>query len=94
MNYDYFFNDFLFANFSHDDPNPAVKNPDNECYCLKDEGFRCFKSGVTYMEPCKRELVNAQWARKLKKSPSQKTRQILNESISRNLFWIFLKVKF
>ena len=53
-----FFNDF-FANFSHDDPNPAVKNPDNECYCLKDEGFRCFKSGVTYMEPCKRELVRA-----------------------------------
>ena len=50
---------FFFANFSHDDPNPAVKNPDNECYCLKDEGFRCFKSGVTYMEPCKRELVRA-----------------------------------
>lgn len=42
---------------SHDDPNPDVKNPDNECYCLKDEGFRCFKSGVTYMEPCKRELM-------------------------------------
>eukprot|EP00095_Tigriopus_kingsejongensis_P003740 maker-scaffold1209_size55568-snap-gene-0.8 protein:Tk03740 transcript:maker-scaffold1209_size55568-snap-gene-0.8-mRNA-1 annotation:"scavenger receptor class b member 1-like" len=40
---------------AHDDPNPEFKNPDNECYCLEEEGFRCFKSGVLNMEPCKRE---------------------------------------
>ena len=40
---------------SHDDPNPEKKNPDNECHCLKKGGFKCFKSGVMNMEPCKRE---------------------------------------
>ncbi len=41
---------------AHDDPDPARRNPDNECYCLKEENFKCFKSGVLNMEPCKREL--------------------------------------
>ena len=29
-------------------------NPDNACFCLEEEGFSCFKSGVFNMEPCKR----------------------------------------
>ena len=29
-------------------------NPDNACYCLRDQGFSCFKSGVLNMAPCKR----------------------------------------
>eukprot|EP00096_Caligus_rogercresseyi_P014060 TRINITY_DN659_c0_g1_i6.p1 TRINITY_DN659_c0_g1~~TRINITY_DN659_c0_g1_i6.p1 ORF type:complete len:605 (-),score=179.40 TRINITY_DN659_c0_g1_i6:570-2384(-) len=37
----------------HADPDPNVRNPDNECYCPP--GFECFKSGVYSMEPCKRE---------------------------------------
>ena len=40
---------------AHDDPDPAKRNPDNECYCLRDDNFKCFKSGVLNMEPCKRE---------------------------------------
>jgi len=39
---------------SHDDPDPDARNPANSCYCMKDEGFSCFKSGVLNMEPCKR----------------------------------------
>jgi len=39
---------------SHEDTNPSSNNPDNACYCLKEEGFSCFKSGVFNMEPCKR----------------------------------------
>jgi scavenger receptor class B protein 1 len=39
---------------SHTDPDPAKHNPDNSCFCLKEEGFSCFKSGVFNMEPCKR----------------------------------------
>ena len=31
-----------------------VGNPDNACYCLRDQGFSCFKSGVLNMAPCKR----------------------------------------
>ena len=36
-----------------------MKNPENECYCLEndpDKKFKCFKSGVMYMEPCKRDV--------------------------------------
>lgn len=40
---------------SHDDPDPLKANPENECFCLKDENFKCFKSGVLNMEPCKRD---------------------------------------
>lgn len=40
---------------AHDDPDPKKRNPDNECYCLKDEKFECFKTGVYNMQPCKRE---------------------------------------
>jgi len=64
---------------SHDDSNPNRKNPDNECYCMKDlvcmsslrnathiihlnltfkillQKYKCFKSGVLNMEPCKRD---------------------------------------
>ena len=39
---------------SHTDPDPKRNNPDNACFCLKEEGFSCFKSGVFNMEPCKR----------------------------------------
>ena len=40
---------------SHDDPDPAMRNTDNECYCMKDKspGFDCYKSGVLNMAPCK-----------------------------------------
>ena len=39
---------------SHTDTDPSKKNPDNACYCMKDEGFSCFKSGVLNLAPCKR----------------------------------------
>ena len=39
---------------AHDDPDPNMKNLNNSCYCMKDQGFSCFKSGVLNMEPCKR----------------------------------------
>jgi len=39
---------------AHDDPNEKARNEANSCYCLKDQGFDCFKSGVLNMEPCKR----------------------------------------
>ena len=39
---------------SHTDPNPNARNLANSCYCLKDQGFSCLKSGVLNMEPCKR----------------------------------------
>ena len=43
----------------HDDSNEELKNPDNECYCMENEGgsdnFRCLPSGAMYMEPCKRK---------------------------------------
>ena len=33
----------------HDDDNEDLKNPDNECYCMENEGgsdnFRCLPSG-------------------------------------------------
>jgi len=38
---------------SADDTDPAMKNEDNKCYCMKDQGFDCFKSGVLNMAPCK-----------------------------------------
>jgi len=40
---------------SHTDSDPELKNVDNECYCMENEGFPCFKSGVVNMEPCKRD---------------------------------------
>merc|ERR1719228_2587423 len=38
---------------SADDNNNETRNTDNKCYCLKDQGFDCFKSGVLNMAPCK-----------------------------------------
>lgn len=38
---------------SADDNNTETRNTDNKCYCLKDQGFDCFKSGVLNMAPCK-----------------------------------------
>jgi len=38
---------------SADDTNDTMRNEDNKCYCLKDKGFDCFKSGVLNMAPCK-----------------------------------------
>ena len=40
---------------AHDDTNENRRNEDNECYCLKDENYPCYKSGVYNMEPCKRD---------------------------------------
>jgi len=40
---------------SHDDPNEEARNDDNACYCMADQDFTCFKSGVMNMEPCKRD---------------------------------------
>ena len=34
---------------AHDDQNMIRRNPDNECYCMKDEDFTCFKTGVLPM---------------------------------------------
>lgn len=39
---------------SHDDADETRRNPENECFCMKEEGFTCFKSGVYDMGPCKR----------------------------------------
>jgi len=38
---------------SHEDPDPVYKNEDNACYCRKEDGFACLKSGVLNMAPCK-----------------------------------------
>jgi len=32
---------------------PLLKNEENECYCMDNKGFPCFKSGVMNMGPCK-----------------------------------------
>jgi len=32
---------------------PELKNEENKCYCMDDQGFPCFKSGVMNMGPCK-----------------------------------------
>ncbi len=42
---------------SHKDLNPVRKNEDNRCYCMEEQNFKCFKSGVLNMEPCKRDLM-------------------------------------
>lgn len=39
---------------AHDDPDPFRRNEENRCYCLKEDGFKCLKSGVLNMAPCKR----------------------------------------
>jgi len=38
---------------SHTDPDPERRNPDNECYCMAEEGFDCYGSGLLNMAPCK-----------------------------------------
>ena len=38
---------------SADDTDSEMKNEANKCYCMKEEGFDCFKSGVLNMAPCK-----------------------------------------
>jgi len=38
---------------AHDDPDPVKRNIDNECYCMKDKKFDCYKTGVMNMAPCK-----------------------------------------
>ena len=44
---------------AHDDPDPERRNVENACYCLKDENpaFRCFKTGLMDMKPCKRDSM-------------------------------------
>ena len=39
---------------SPDDPDEDTANPANSCYCLAEQGFQCFKSGVLNLAPCKR----------------------------------------
>ena len=39
---------------SQDDPDPTRANAANACYCLAEENFDCFKSGVLNLAPCKR----------------------------------------
>lgn len=39
---------------SHTDPDPEARNEDNSCFCMEEEGFPCFKSGVMNMGPCKK----------------------------------------
>ena len=39
---------------SHEDTDTNARNPANSCYCMKDQGFSCLKSGVINLEPCKR----------------------------------------
>ena len=39
---------------SHDDPDTEKRNSANACYCLAEENFECFKSGVLNLAPCKR----------------------------------------
>jgi len=39
---------------SHTDPDTESANPENSCYCLQDQNFQCFKSGVLNLAPCKR----------------------------------------
>jgi hypothetical protein len=38
---------------SHNDSNAEYQNKENACYCMEEEGFTCFKSGVLNMAPCK-----------------------------------------
>ena len=38
---------------SHDDEVRDRRNEENECYCMKDQGFDCYQSGVFNMAPCK-----------------------------------------
>jgi scavenger receptor class B protein 1 len=40
---------------SHNDPNPARKNPTNECFCMANLNYTCFKSGVYNLGPCRRD---------------------------------------
>ncbi len=42
---------------SHDDKDPARRNEANRCYCMEQQNFKCFKSGVLNMEPCKRDVM-------------------------------------
>ena len=44
---------------SHSNTSCKFYNPDNACYCLEDENpsFKCFKSGVMDMKPCKRDSM-------------------------------------
>jgi len=39
---------------SHKDTNPETGNPANKCYCIEEEGFECFESGVLNIASCKR----------------------------------------
>ena len=38
---------------SAEDTDKTRKNEANKCYCMEEEGFDCFKSGVLNMAPCK-----------------------------------------
>jgi len=38
---------------SHEDLNDEWRNEENACFCMREEGFDCMKSGVLNMAPCK-----------------------------------------
>jgi hypothetical protein len=40
------------------DKDPERKNSGNACYCMANRGFKCFKSGLLDLGPCKREDNN------------------------------------
>ena len=42
---------------SHTDPDSNIRNTDNSCFCIKEEGFSCFKSGVLNLEPVFRTMA-------------------------------------
>ena len=42
-----------------DDPDPERRNEGNECYCLEELNYRCFKSGVLNLGPSQR-LVDSE----------------------------------
>ena len=39
-----------------DDPDPERRNEGNDCYCLRDLNYRCFKSGVLNLAPSQRAV--------------------------------------
>ena len=39
-----------------DDPDPGRRNEGNECYCLEERNYKCFKSGVLNLGPSQRAV--------------------------------------
>ncbi len=39
---------------AHDDPDSSMRNSDNDCYCLAEHKYKCFKSGLLNLGPSQR----------------------------------------